>query len=120
MKTRILSTMAFSLTLSLVAVPSANAHERLADACGDGHKEAGKPVPSDAQTLSLKVTGMSCGDCADAIRNALLKLDGVYDATVNFETGVASVQVDAKKVDAVKLSEAVVKAGFAVEKPSKG
>lgn len=118
MKTRILSTLAFSLTLSLVAVPSVNAADL--QACGDDHKEAGKPVPADAQTVTLKVSGMSCGGCADAIRNALLKLDGVYDATVSHETGVASVQVDAKKMDAAKLGDAIVKAGYAVEKPSKG
>jgi|GEM_PF-491704 len=127
MKTRILSLMALSLNLSLVAAPSAFASAPASSApassaivaCGDDHKEAGKPVPANALTVSLKVTGMSCGDCADAIRNALLKLDGVYDAAVNYETGVANVQIDGTKVDQAKLSEAIVKAGFKVE-PAKG
>jgi len=122
MTMRTLSTMAISLTLSLVAAPSALAHapSDAIRACGDDHKEAGKPVPADAQTVTLKVVGMTCGGCADALRNALLKLDGVYDAAVSYETGVASVQFDAKKVDEAKLNEAVVKAGYKAEKPAKG
>jgi len=122
MKMRILSLMALSLNLSLVAVPSAFAGEPAVAirACGDDHKEAGKPVPADALTVSLKVTGMTCGGCADQIRNALMKLDGVYDAVVSHETGVASVQFDGKKIDEAKVGEAIVKAGYKVEKPSKG
>jgi copper chaperone CopZ len=114
MKTRILSVLALSLTLSFAAAPAASAF------CGDDHKEAAKPVPADATLVTLKVAGMHCGDCANAIRNALLKLDGVYDAVVSHESGEAKIQVDAKKVDEAKLSEAIVKAGYKVEKPGKG
>jgi len=107
---RFLTASALSFSLALVATPAAFA-------CGDEQKEAAKSVPADAQTVTLKIVGMSCGGCADSVRNALLKLDGVYDAAVSFETGIASVQLDGKKVDEVKLTEAIVKAGYKVEKP---
>ncbi len=113
MITRILSALALSLSLTFVAAPAAFA-------CGDDHKEAAKPAPADAQTITLKVTGMSCDSCANAVRNALLKIDGVFDAEVSFDKGVANVTVDAKKVDEAKLGDAIVKAGFKVEKPQKG
>jgi copper chaperone CopZ len=106
---KILTATALSLTLGLGAAPAAMA-------CGDDHKEAAKPVPADAQTVTLKITGMSCDGCATAVRNALLKLAFVYDATVSYEAGTATVKVDAKTLDPSKLDEAVVGAGFKVEK----
>jgi copper chaperone len=113
MITRVLTALALSLALAVVAAPTALA-------CGDDHKEAAKTVPADAQTVTIKVQGMTCGDCANAIRNALLKLDGVYDAEVSHETGLALVKVDASKVDQARLDEAISKAGYKVESPQKG
>lgn len=106
---RIMTAAALSLTLGLATAPAAMA-------CGDDHKEAAKQVPADAATVTLKITGMTCDGCANALRNALLSLDGVYDATVSYETGIANVQLDAKKVDNAKLDDAVSKAGFKVQR----
>lgn len=86
-------------------------------ACGDHEKQASKPVPADAKTLTLKVGGMTCDGCANTVRNALLKVDGVYDATVDWETGATVVQFDGKKTDDAKLGDAIIKAGYTVEKP---
>lgn len=109
------SIIALSLAgaLSIAVAPSALA-------CGDDHQEAGKAVPAGAKSVALKVGGMSCGGCANEIRNALLKVDGVYDAAVNFETGVANVQFDGAKADLAKISAAITKAGFTVVGPEKG
>lgn len=106
-------------TFTLGAAPATASAGPLdsATACGDHDKQAGKPVPADAKTLTLKVGGMSCDGCANTVRNALLKLDGVYDATVDWQTGAATVQYDGKKVDDARLGDAIVKAGYTVDKP---
>ncbi len=41
---------------------------------------------------ALKVNGMVCGGCAGIVKQALLKLEGVKDAQVNYKSG--DVQVD--------------------------
>jgi len=124
MKTRFLSATVLSLTFGLVpaasALPGVPATQGDVQACGDDHKDAAKPVPANALTMTLKVGGMSCDGCANGIRNALLKVEGVYDAKVSFESGLATVQVDGTKVDEAKLSDVIVKAGYTIEKPSKG
>lgn len=105
---RIMTALALSATLGLATAPAAMA-------CGDDHEEAAKPAPADAKTVTLKIVGMTCDGCANAVRNALLKLDGVFDATVSFESGLANIKLDGKKVDDAKLDEAISKAGFKVE-----
>ena len=111
LRTFIAATVAGALSLGSVSA---------ALACGDDHQEAGKAVPAGAQALALKVKGMTCGGCANEIRNALLKVEGVYDAAVDFESGVAKVQFDGAKLDAAKISAAIVKAGFTVVGTEKG
>ncbi len=110
-RTFIAATVAGALSLGTVSV---------ALACGEDHQDASKVVPAGAQAVALKVTGMTCGGCANEIRNALLKVDGVYDAAVDFESGVAKVQFDGAKLDATKISAAIAKAGFTVAGPAKG
>lgn len=112
MITRLLTALTLALTLGFVATPAALA-------CGDKTQEAAKPVPADAQTATVKITGMTCDGCANQVRNALLKVDGVYDAEVNWESGVATVKFDGSKVDQAKLGAAITKAGYGTEAPQK-
>lgn len=44
-------------------------------------------------SLTVPVTGMSCAACAARIQEGLLKIQGVGEASVNFATGDASVQL---------------------------
>jgi copper chaperone CopZ len=95
------------------ALPSA------ALACGDKTAEPAKPVPKTADTVVIPVDGMTCGSCANKIRNVLVQLDGVFDATVSVEGGNATVSFDAKKVAVDKLVDAIAKAGYKPGKPTK-
>jgi Cu+-exporting ATPase len=63
---------------------------------------------------SLNVTGMSCGACASAVRTALMRLEGVDDANVNYATGQATVHCLTPDVSERSLIEAVENAGFGV------
>lgn len=66
------------------------------------------------QKITLKITGMSCNHCKMAVEKALKGLDGVLDATVNLEEGVAEVSYDAGKVGATEFQKAVEEAGYQV------
>ena len=85
-------------------------------ACGDKTTQPGKAVPADAAKVVLAVEGMSCGGCANSIKNAVLALTGVYDAEVSYESGQAVVHYDAKATTVDTISQAIDKAGYKVAK----
>jgi len=52
---------------------------------------------------ALRVSGMTCGGCADQVKQRLVKLDGVKSATVDYKTWDVQVEYDAKKTDPEKI-----------------
>jgi Cu+-exporting ATPase len=62
----------------------------------------------------LKVTGMVCAACTQAIEKALRSLDGVALASVNLGTETASVEYDPEKLRLADLEKAVRDAGYDV------
>ena len=71
-----------------------------------------KPAPPTAQTVMLKVEGMTCRGCASSACNALSKLDGVCQIEVDAATDSAKVVFDPKATTTEQLIEAVNKCGF--------
>ena len=67
------------------------------------------------KSIIFNVKGMSCVVCSASCQRALLKLDGVSRADVNFAAGKAVVEYDETKVDEAALAEAVAKAGYIAE-----
>ena len=61
---------------------------------------------------TLAIEGMSCGACANRIQTALLKLDGVHEASVSFEDGQATVACDTSRVTPDQLVATVQALGF--------
>ena len=57
----------------------------------------------------LNVTGMTCGHCQNAVKNALESVAGVQKAEVDLASGVACVEGDA---DVNKLVAAVEEEGY--------
>ena len=57
----------------------------------------------------LNITGMTCGHCQTAVKNALEGVDGVKKADVDLNSGVATVQGDA---DVSALVSAVEEEGY--------
>ncbi len=51
-------------------------------------------APGAANTVSFKVEGMACRNCAREIVHELMEVPGVRGATVNFDTATATVAVD--------------------------
>lgn len=68
------------------------------------------------KSSSFKIEGMSCSACANRVERVVKKMDGVEEASVNFATETLLVKFDDAKIDAPKIEEAIVKAGYSVRK----
>ncbi|TSA15909.1 MAG: copper chaperone [Betaproteobacteria bacterium] len=66
------------------------------------------------QTVTLGISGMTCGGCVKSVTNVLKALDGVAKAEVSLEKRNAVVDYDAGKVGIDQLKRSVVEAGFEV------
>ena len=66
------------------------------------------------QTVTLEITGMTCGGCVRSVTNVLKAQDGVAKAEVSLENKNAVVEFDPGKVQVDQLKRSVVEAGFEV------
>ena len=64
------------------------------------------------ETVDIAIDGMRCEGCVASARNALLRLDGVAEATPTLEGGRATVVYDPARVAVADLKAAVEAAGF--------
>lgn len=64
-------------------------------------------LPKDGTHLTLNVSGMSCGACADKVHAALMGVEGVTGAQVDLAGNKVEVVYDSKKAGADKLITAV-------------
>ncbi len=80
--------------------------------------ESGKAegVAQNADDIVLNIKGMTCGGCANRVKDALIECTGVKDAQVDHKDGKAVVQVEKGKVNTQNLIEAVEKVGFSASK----
>ncbi|MEO7041456.1 MAG: cation transporter [Gemmatimonadaceae bacterium] len=62
------------------------------------------------ESLTLVVSGMSCGHCVARVENALKSIPGVTVGTVSI--GAASVSFDPQQTSATAISKAVADAGY--------
>lgn len=64
---------------------------------------------------TLKVSGMTCGHCEKAVKNALEDLSGVSGVEVHLDTGHVDVTYDKSEVTIEAMKEAVEDQGYDVE-----
>ncbi len=64
------------------------------------------------QTVTLGISGMTCGGCVRSVGNVLKALDGVAEAEVSLEKNNAGVEHDPGKVGIEQMKRSVVEAGF--------
>lgn len=62
--------------------------------------------------ISFTVKGMHCGSCETLIKDELVSLSGVTDATVDHKTGKGSVTIDDEKITPQDVLDAIQKAGY--------
>lgn len=66
------------------------------------------------ETKVLKIEGMTCSHCQQAVTDALKELDGVDTVNVDLKEGTATVSYDIDKVSDQTMKEAVEEAGYEV------
>lgn len=66
-----------------------------------------------AKTWTLHIEGMHCIACTLAVKKALLSVDGVSSAKVNFKNETAIVEAD-ESVSFIKMQLAVEKTGYKI------
>jgi len=76
------------------------------------------PSSHQRESVSLSIAGMHCASCVKAIENALLRVEGVYEASVNFAAEKARVVFDPVRVSRATLEETVEATGYQVIRPS--
>lgn len=71
--------------------------------------------PAFAESISIKVFGLSCGACSNSLEKSLKKLEGVEKVKVDLEDFKVSIQSSKTVADAV-LKDVLLQAGYNVEK----
>ncbi|MDH4246830.1 MAG: heavy metal translocating P-type ATPase [Deltaproteobacteria bacterium] len=69
----------------------------------------------EQQTLTVK--GMTCASCVNAVERKVKKLEGVGEASVNLATEKLSVSFDPGRLRLEDVEQAVLAAGYEVERP---
>lgn len=75
------------------------------------HRAGAVPSAADAPAMSVPVEGMTCRGCTSKLESALLRTEGVREATVRLEPGEAVVRGD---VDEETVRDVVRGTGFRV------
>jgi copper chaperone len=66
------------------------------------------------ETVTLKVDGMSCSHCVNAITKAVGALKGVSDVKVSLEAGTAEIRFDSANVSLDRIKEEIDDQGYEV------
>lgn len=64
------------------------------------------------ETVTIKVSGMTCGGCVASVTRVVQAVAGVESADVSLEKGEAVVSYDGARASPAALKAAIVAAGF--------
>lgn len=67
------------------------------------------------QTVTLGISGMTCGGCVKSVTRVLSALDGVAKADVSLEKQCAVVDYDPGKVAVEAMKQSIEGAGFEIK-----
>ena len=65
-------------------------------------------------TLTLRVTGMSCGGCESAVKRAVGQIDGVSEVAASHQDERVDVTFDAAKVNREAIETKIRRLGYEV------
>lgn len=66
------------------------------------------------KNTQVKISGMSCMHCVNSVKTAIENVQGVKEASVDLETGLADVRHTCDDSVDFRLKEAVSRVGFGV------
>ena len=79
------------------------------------HTRGRRPTMADVsgdQFALIKIEGMHCHKCQQAIQKSLERIDGVHEVEVDFLSGQASVLFDPRAAKVRQLVDAVTETGY--------
>jgi len=71
------------------------------------------------ERLQLKIGGMACGFCTQALEKALVRMDGVQRASVNLAHEEGLLDYDPQRVSAVAIRQTLRQLGYTLRDPDK-
>ena len=66
------------------------------------------------ETVTLRVTGMTCGGCENAVKRAVAQLEGVSEVTASHQAEAVAVTYDPARVDRSAIEAKIQKLGYQV------
>jgi copper chaperone len=66
------------------------------------------------ETVTLKVEGMSCQHCVNAVEGSVGKLEGVSTVKVDLDRGTVNIDFDPEKVTKDKMKDTIEDQGYDV------
>ena len=67
------------------------------------------------ENIELRIEGMHCTGCSARLQKVLSNLDGISNAEVSFETGMANIEFNKEIITLDEIKNAIVDSGFEVE-----
>ena len=64
------------------------------------------------KTLNFDVSGMTCGGCTGSVQRMLSELDGISQAQVTLNPGLATVVTDPARVTPAQIESAIAQIGY--------
>jgi Cu+-exporting ATPase len=77
-------------------------------------KNTGYDVTEEVETSTIRIGGMTCASCSQAITKSLINTEGVKDANVNLATEKATVSFDPEKTSYTEIKKAIEDTGYQV------
>ena len=72
----------------------------------------GQNGAAQEQTVTMHVSGMTCGTCPISVRHRALQLKGVHAATVDLDTATATVTYEDNEQSSRAIARAITKLGY--------
>lgn len=67
---------------------------------------------AELEEYEIRIKGMTCADCEEKLKVALLKCSGVKTAWASHSEGIAVIEADDSKIDGDEIVDAIEKIGF--------
>jgi Cu+-exporting ATPase len=71
------------------------------------------------EKIQLKIKGMYCVSCENKIKDAILNMNGVKNANVDYTTEKAVVEFDSAKTDIKNIIKTIKNVGYELEEMNK-
>ena len=67
------------------------------------------------ENIEVRIEGMHCTGCSARLQKVLSNLDGISNAEVSFEKGMANIEFNKEIITLDEIKNAIVDCGFEVE-----